>query len=341
MVMTESKMYLGIDIGGSAFKYGWGNAEQGLLSYHRLDLANNSLAAMRAATAEILQRVETALGTDAIAAIGIGSPGTINRKTGLLMGVNPNLPEWTNLLPASIVHDYVQQNSSLRKGNVHQEPQDKSRGTYQQSKTHDHWDIPVYADNDANLMALAEAHLLPHKTSVIGITVGSGIGSGFVYNGHIFHGASGFAMELGHVTVVDRGLLCNCKRSGCLEAYSAVNGMRRRIKEVCPVSRSQTMGEILQLCKYDPEANEILLEGVAHLGRAIANLVIMLDADAVILGGGVVELDGYPTQILEDIILDHLPAINKADLTIKKAEMGNSAGVMGAIILAEQSFCGT
>jgi glucokinase len=101
--------------------------------------------------------VDAAIGLKNLTAIGVGTPGMLDNKTGKLVGVNPNLPEWVNLNPISIFPHAL-----------------KSR---------------TFVENDANLMALGEAFLEPESSHLLGITVGSGIGCGFVIDCQIYHGA--------------------------------------------------------------------------------------------------------------------------------------------------------
>lgn len=302
-----SGFILGIDIGGSSVKYGWGDSMTGLLHFAKVPLQNASKKDLSDSVSFILRTVNQEIGSANIKAIGVGTPGMINRQTGRIEGINPNLSDWVDIDPISIFPEEIRPR--------------------------------VIAENDANLMALAEARLLPGATHVLGVTIGSGIGCGFVVNGQIYRGAHGYAMELGHNTLVRDGALCNCGRRGCLEAYSSVNGMLNLIRNSgFQDEEIYNIQDLLLHGKKNDQINRILDNSVEYLSIAITNLVINLDVEAVVLGGGVMEIDLYPGQVLISRIFGILPNLLKKTLIVKTAMLGNRAGVMGAIHLAESEF---
>jgi len=133
------KSYLGIDIGGSAVKFGWGNSHDGLQYFSSVPIKKKSLSEFKLLIRKVLQEVETRVGFGKINGIGIGSPGTIDVKGGKVVGVNPNLPFWVDHDPRELIPANLE--------------------------------LPILVDNDANLMALAEAHYQKAKTA-LGITRG-------------------------------------------------------------------------------------------------------------------------------------------------------------------------
>lgn len=302
----KTNLYLGIDIGGSSIKFGWGNCKQGLLNFFRYELRDNTLESLNTQIELLLLTVDKNIGLANIKSIGLGTPGTIDLQTGLIIGVNPNLPQWTNLSP-----------KILFSNNLDQE---------------------VFVDNDANLMTLAEAMQFPENSCIAGITIGSGIGCGFVQNRQIFHGAHGYAMELGHTIVKSNGIKCNCGRLGCLEAYSSVNGLINIIRTRYPNAQLTSMSDVLSLSNEDNNIKKILLDSVSYLSVSLANLVTILDVDAIVIGGGATDLEGYPHNLLFQTTYDLLPEQFRHKAVIKKAVFGNQAGVMGAIILAEGQY---
>jgi len=190
-------------------------------------------------------------------------------------------------------------------------------------------------------MCFAEAWLRDFKKDIIGITIGSGIGCGFVQKDRIFHGSHGYAMELGHICIIPGGELCSCGRKGCVEAYSSVDGLKRRISSLeIPFSKTESSLEIkdlLHLAAIDSKANHILEEGLFILAQGIANLCVLLDPEIIVLGGGAMEGNLYDWEKLQKKIIDFMPMINAKHTRIEKALAGNRAGVLGAIILAESA----
>lgn len=298
--------YLGIDIGGSSIKYGIESCEQGLLLYDAIPIKDKNLHAFQGIVATILTRVSNAFPNGKISAIGIGTPGQIDHRKGIIIGKNPNLPFWTELSPACIIPAEL--------------------------------NIPVLYDNDANLMALAEAQYFPADHNVIGVTIGSGIGCGFTIKRRVFNGSRGFALELGHVCSVYNGALCNCGKSGCLEAYCSLNGMRNRLVENGIAAQNWHLYELLASGNDNPTVAKVITEGIHHFAIALANLIVVLEPDHLVFGGGGSEIDIYPLQELILKIKSLLPAELADVLSFSKAKSGNKAGVLGAIALAKSYF---
>lgn len=307
MNKEKTDLYLGIDIGGSSVKYGWGSLELGLMHFERIRLSDISKSALLKIIDEVLHQANSHIGIDSINAIGVGTPGTLNRKSGKIVGFNPNLQDWVDLNPRVAFPDSL-------------------------------WD-KIVVDNDANLMALAESYQLPRAKYVLGITLGSGIGCGFVIDNQVYYGANGYAMELGHNIVIVNGAECNCGKKGCLEAYASANGMHKLVGELNNLHDPITnITDLLELASSNHQIESIINRAIDCLTNAISNLAINLDADAIIIGGGLIEIREYPTQKLIDGIYSSLPTIAKDSIIVKKAVFGNKAGVMGAILLAENCF---
>ncbi|MCB5270317.1 MAG: ROK family protein [Candidatus Cloacimonetes bacterium] len=294
------KKYLGIDIGASSFKYGVGISKLGLQCFDTIWFKEKSLSAFQEITAEILDRVQD----QDISGIGIGSPGTISRPEGKIVGLNPNLPFFSGLSPKELIP----------KG----------------------FELPVLVDNDANLMALAEANL--HNSSyTVGITVGSGIGCGIVLGGNVYHGAHGFASEAGHCIMISGGEKCSCGQNGCLEAYSSVDGLRRRLERRGLPYHDLSLPQLIALRANEKELDRIICEGEDILIRAVANLATLLDPQIVVLGGGAMELGLYDINRIKEAVPPYLPEAHRQRFRCALAGYGNRAGVMGAIIMCERN----
>ena len=308
-MLTSDKATLGLDIGGSSVKYGWGDCKVGLQYFGKLELRQKNFPRLRETVRQILDICARELGLSSLGAIGIGTPGTIDRNSGKIVGVNPNLPFWVDTDPRELIP--------------------KELG------------LPVFCDNDANLMCLAEAWLRGGRGSVAGITVGSGIGCGFVVDGLIWHGAHGFALELGHITSIPQGELCSCGRKGCLEAYASVEGLRHRLLELPGadefITESSNLSSLLAFSQASPAAANIIVEGRDVLARGISDLIVILDPDAVVIGGGAMDGGLYPWNELKRLVKENLPSVNEERTSLEQAREGNRAGVLGAVILASQS----
>ncbi|HQC31919.1 MAG TPA: ROK family protein, partial [Candidatus Cloacimonas sp.] len=197
--------------------------------------------------------------------------------------------------------------------------------------------IPFAFDNDANLMALAESYT-QKKDYVAGVTIGSGIGCGIIIEGRIYHGAYGFAGELGHICVVDKGLRCNCGKNGCLEAYASGEGLRRRLALKNPCYAEMDLPAILAIKETDTLVGDYIKQGQLMLTAALSGLATCLDPEIIIIGGGAMDLGLYCIWELKEEIIKKLPAAHSNHLKVTKAINGNKAGVLGAIKLIEDKF---
>jgi len=186
-------------------------------------------------------------------------------------------------------------------------------------------------------MCLGEVSLWEGISDMVGITVGSGIGCGYVRGGKVFRGAHGYAMELGHVTIVPDGELCSCQRRGCLEAYASVDGIKRRAATLgeYPNAMGWNLLDLLRHAGADARLQDMISEGERLLARALTDLTILLDPQLIALGGGGMEGRLYSVDNISALILAQLPIVNRPFLQVHCAKAGNKAGVLGAIALAE------
>ncbi|HEX2865313.1 MAG TPA: ROK family transcriptional regulator [Deinococcales bacterium] len=153
--------------------------------------------------------------------------------------------------------------------------------------------LPVWVDNDVNALVAAESLFGRGRRAdnFIVVTVGRGIGAGFVLGGRVYRGAHGGAAELGHTTVEKNGRPCECGKRGCLEAYAAEPGLVRLYNEAKGHGRARGIKAVVQAAERgDAVALSVLAEAGERLGTAVANLVTLLDPELVVLGGEGVRL---------------------------------------------------
>ena len=297
------KYFLGLDIGGSSVKYGIGNSSQGLLVQDSFPLQAHSLLSFQSLICSHVEALINQFPQYPIHATGIGTPGTIELGSGLLRGVNPNLSFWIGEDPVCVLPGYLQARACC--------------------------------GNDANLMTLAEAQGL--SGVVLGLTVGTGIGTGLVLNGEIFRGAHGFAMELGHITLERNGKACKCGLQGCLESYSSVTGIMNSAKLVNSVYTDISLAELIAESHNQPALAELIDKARSYLVQALQIATLILDPGFIILGGGGMDAGLYnASQVAQELHLSLGQHPHRPELF--KAKRGNSAGVIGAILLAEQRF---
>jgi fructokinase len=213
---------------------------------------------------------------------------------------------------------------------------------------------PVAFENDANCFALAEARLGAAKAQrdgiVFGVILGTGVGGGVVVSGKVWQGQQHLGGEWGHHAVGpwrrlergteaqqgrDLGLAlgergpCYCGKTGCLELYASGPAIEREYQRRSGVSRS--LPEIAARRADDPDACAALDEMLEAFARGLANVIDILDPSAIVLGGGVSNLDLLYREGLERL---SRYVFNDELLTpVLKHELGDSAGVVGAALL--------
>jgi len=318
----SQKYFIGVDLGGTNIKFGVVSEkgkvlQKGMLSAQanlgRGAILNNIKKAIEESLSFAKQKKIK------IKSIGVGSPGTVNLDTGKIEGSCPNLPQMVNV--------------NLKKW--------LSR----------YFEFPIYVDNDANLMALAESKFGAAKgyKDALCLTIGTGIGGGIILDGKLFHGSSFAGAEFGHMTIGYNGLKCSCGGIGCLEMYASAPGM---IKDAIKFLRRDKKSIIHKLIERDLDrlttelifeaerkgdvlASDIINQACAYLGAGIASAVNLLNPQIVVIGGGVSEGgNNFIQRIKKEVKRRAFPTATK-HLKIVKAKLGNNAGFIGAAMLAE------
>ncbi len=209
----------------------------------------------------------------------------------------------------------------------------------------DKFNVPIIIGNDARLAALGEwkhGAARGHH-NIIYLTISTGIGGGVIINDQILMGSRGMATELGHITILPDGPLCNCGKHGHLEALSSgpaiakfvldqlANGVMSSLKKTShltskEVAEAALQGDALCLTAFKRAGN--------YLGIAIANYIQIFNPTCIVLGGGV-SLTGDLLMKPTRKTLDHeiLSQEYLKDLTITTAELGDNAGLIGALVL--------
>jgi fructokinase len=321
MATSDSKLRLGVDLGGTKTEAvvlrvgadGAGQGEPEILARMRIATARESgYAAIVAATSKLIGDVAALAGLRTLPPIGVGMPGSVTMRRA--DGARSDVP--------------LVKNSNTTCLNGQPFRSDLARALESSA--------PVAFANDANCFALAEAQYGAARGARVafGIILGTGVGGGIVLRQgegvYAWDGLHGIAGEWGHV-VLDAAapLPCYCGRRGCVEcflsgpaieaAYASRSGVRRPLAEIA--ARRDT----------DADARVVLGEMIASFGRAVATVINILDPDAIVLGGGVSNLDVLyqegPAAVARWVFNDELRT------PIVKNALGDSAGVLGAALL--------
>jgi len=265
-----------------------------------------------------LDEVTKGLQSKSIEGIGIGVAGDIDQKRGIVR-FSPNL-FWKNVPIARLIN---------KKFNV-----------------------KVVVDNDANAAAWG-TYILETKRkakNLICITLGTGVGGGLILNGRIYHGASGSAGEIGHITVNTQGQKCNCGNYGCLETYvGSAYIVRKAIKEIKKGERSlikKLAGGNLQsitsqtiqaaALKGDKLARRIWKEAGEYLGIALSGVINLLNPEVIVFGGGVAKAKELIFQPMKKEIRKRAFRVPFEKVKFTRTKFGADLGVIGASLLTLQ-----
>ncbi|TNE67229.1 MAG: ROK family protein [Bacteroidetes bacterium] len=195
--------------------------------------------------------------------------------------------------------------------------------------------VPVRLANDANCFAVAEAlmgavpEVLPKAEVVFGVIMGTGVGGGLVLRQEVHHGRQGIAGEWGHNFLDESGGPCYCGRTGCVETVISGPALERYYTSLTGEHRK--LPEIVARAGADPAATATLDRLTRYFGKAIANVVNIVDPDAIVLGGGVGNIDRLYTDGVREA--GKYLFNTRIDTVFLKPKLGDSAGVFGAALL--------
>jgi glucokinase len=330
-VPEDRRWIVGLDIGGTNMVTGLVPFEGGApLGLRKLPtkpeeggetVVARAVQAIRAAVDEVLQ--STGATRDDVLGVGIGSPGPLNRSTGIVLET-PNLG-WVDFPLRDLV----------------------SRGV----------GMPATLDNDANCATFGEWWQGAGQGSqvLVGLTLGTGIGGGLVLDGEIHHGASDAAGEFGHMTIDAMGRRCNCGNYGCLEAYAsgpniaarAVEGIRAGVESVLVELVDGVLESITAATVYegvvlgDAYAWEVMNETAKFLAVGVANLINALNPDTVVIAGGVTRAGDHLFGPLRKEVRRRAFRSAVAACRILPAALPETAGVIGAAAVFKKDTFGS
>ncbi len=193
--------------------------------------------------------------------------------------------------------------------------------------------------NDANCFALAETcygivkDIVPDAKVVFGVIMGTGVGGGVVINGKVWNGKQGIGGEWGHNILDEKGELCYCGKNGCVEKTISGPEIEKYYRNIS--NNSLPLKEILQrhLSGEDKYATQTIKRLLNMFGKAISVVINILDPDAIVIGGGMGNIDLLYTEGVEEV--KKYVFNNSLETPILKPKLGDSAGVFGAASLVE------
>jgi fructokinase len=199
--------------------------------------------------------------------------------------------------------------------------------------------LPIQISNDANCFALAETLMGvvpqadPQARVVFGIIMGTGVGGGIVVNGKTINGRHGIAGEWGHNYLDESGGKCYCGKTGCVETVISGPALEKYYARL--TGKTYKLPEIVKKQTSDVHAMATVNRLHRMFGKAVANVINILDPDVIVLGGGVGNIDSIATKGVKEI-KPHLfnPVL---ETRVVKPKLGDSAGVFGAAMLVKKN----
>jgi len=312
-MMHNMKVAVGIDIGGTNTVFGLVDEQGNCLAQNALKTSNYPL--VNDFVAEVSKQVNLLIDSCEnieIIGMGVGAPNG-NYYTGTI-DFAPNL-KWEGVVPlAKLFAEY--------------------------------FNFPVSLTNDANAAAIGERIYGAAKgvDDFVMVTLGTGLGSGFVVNGDLVYGHDGFAGELGHTIVEKNGRACGCGRRGCLETYASASGIVRTAKEFLENSTNSLLvglNEITSKSIADAalEGDQLALDifdfTAEKLGFSLANTVAISSPKLIVLFGGLAQSGDLIIKPTKKYMEDYLLNIyrNKVDIVPSKLKASDAA-ILGASALA-------
>ncbi len=310
-VVDDSRYLIGIDLANSEFRGAIVNL-RGQVKHHvslPVDERDGD-----AALEMVYQLIDSLLTEDGILGIGIGTPGLMDARRGVVRyAVNLN---WRDLPLGELLEQ--------------------------------RYKLPVYIANDSQAAALAEYTFGGSKeaSSLVVIKVGRGIGAGIVLNGQLYYGDTFGAGEIGHVAVVENGEVCRCGNRGCLETVASSRAMIQRaqaavrrngasiLRQIVAAPEEITTEALLKAYEQgDEDVQAIITQVGGYLGAAVANLVGILNVQRIVIAGSAARFgDGLIGPARERVNTNALPAL-AAMTSIEASSLGTDIVILGAAAL--------
>jgi glucokinase len=308
----EKKLVLAGDLGGTNFRSAVVD-ETGKI-YGRLKRetprTESKTQFLRELAEQISELIASTQTEGQIRAVTLAVPATVDVKSGHVMKA-PNLPVLNDFKLSSQLSELI--------------------------------DIPVVLENDANAAAAGEMWLGAAKgySTVICLTLGTGVGGGIILDGELWRGIDGTAAEIGHLVVEPEGVKCGCGGWGCLEVYSSATGIVRMARELIGKEDSSLRDKDLtaetiarEAAKGDKVSVEVYRRAGCYLGIALVSLINLLNPEVIVIGGGVAAGWDLFIHHIKEQVNSRAFAVPAKRAQIVPALCGDDAGLIGAAHIA-------
>ncbi len=320
-------VYVGVDLGGTKILAGVFTPQLKLLAS-----AKTSTKADRGPKS-VFERIshvvrdavdEADLDIKQVRAVGIGAPGSIDPEQGRVI-FSPNMPGWVDIPLKKEIEKQL--------------------------------DVPVFVENDGNACTLGVhvAELGGKPRNLIGIFIGTGIGSGLILEGRLYSGFNRTAGEIGHMILEVGGPKCGCGNKGCFEALASRTAIFRRIHSAVKDGQKTILTDLLgadlsdlrsgdlrkALKRGDKLVEKVIEDAAEYTGIAVGNIINIVNPEYIVLGGGVIDaLEDEMMAIIVETAKDYAMAGAAKGVEIIASKLGDNAGITGAAVLARDSAKG-
>ncbi|MBN1247166.1 MAG: ROK family protein [Anaerolineae bacterium] len=312
----SSSHYIAVDLGGTQIRAARFSESHEMETRFAVETgADEGFDAVFSRVTDAVRQVWPASGD--VAAVGLGAPGPLNFRTGILRFA-PNLPGWVNVPLRDMLCEQL--------------------------------GVPAFVGNDADVAALAEHRFGAGKgvAHMIYLTISTGIGGGMIFNNRLFTGGHGLGGEVGHVGVDPRGPRHTCGNIGCLEVMASGTAIARRARERLAAGEKSSLidlvdGDLARITARevseagqagDPLAISVFREAGTYIGSMLVGLMYMLNPTLFVLGGSVTLAGDLLFDPIRATVADRAPQAYLELTRIVRAELGGDVGLWGALALA-------
>ena len=309
----SDKLYLGVDIGGTAAKLGLVDEEGRIISSvneYPVKFDDYETPIIETVVKSVRHFMdENNKNFAEIAGIGVSATGGINTKLGIVEGSAGHIKNW--------------------------------EGTNIRSRLESEFGVKTAVLNDANAAALGEMWkgAAIGKENVVVMTIGTGVGGGIIVDSKILLGRKGFAGEIGHIPVNVDGEDCSCGNKGCIEHYGSTSALVRNVKEavisgeIKGIEAGKVDGRLIfkEVAAGNDTVKKYVDEWISYISATLVGLVHIFNPEMIILGGGVSrQKELFVDKVRERVLHGVMPNF-AIGLTVESAKLGNDAGIIGAV----------
>ena len=309
----SDKLYLGVDIGGTAAKLGLVDEEGRIISSvneYPVKFDDYETPIIETVVKSVRHFMdENNKNFAEIAGIGVSATGGINTKLGIVEGSAGHIKNW--------------------------------EGTNIRSRLESEFGVKTAVLNDANAAALGEMWkgAAIGKENVVVMTIGTGVGGGIIVDSKILLGRKGFAGEIGHIPVNVDGEDCSCGNKGCIEHYGSTSALVRNVKEavisgeIKGIEAGKVDGRLIfkEVAAGNDTVKKYVDEWISYISATLVGLVHIFNPEMIILGGGVSrQKELFVDKVRERVLHGVMPNF-AIGLTVEAAKLGNDAGMIGAV----------